>query len=67
MRMQERLWKRTAAKVFASAAAAAARKGGLKRTPLGEQLRKDAAQAAARVRFPDSARLSCVRLTTPWF
>ena len=48
--MQERLWKRTAARVFACAAAAAARKGGLRPTPLGEALRQETAKASARVR-----------------
>jgi hypothetical protein len=46
---QERLWKRTAARLFAHAAAAAARKGGLKATPLGNQLRADIAKAIAQV------------------
>ncbi|CAL8472359.1 g11902 [Coccomyxa elongata] len=44
---QERLWKRTAARVFAHAAAAAARKGGLGTTKLGEQMRAEAAAALA--------------------
>ncbi|KAK9905730.1 hypothetical protein WJX75_005313 [Coccomyxa subellipsoidea] len=44
---QERLWKRTAARAFAHAAAAAARKGGLKPTPLGDAMRAEAARASA--------------------
>lgn len=46
---QERLWKRTAARAFAHAAAAAAKKGGLKPTPLGDAMRAEAARASAQV------------------
>lgn len=46
---QERLWKRTAARVFAYAAAAVGRKGGLRATPLGNQIRADTITATAQV------------------
>ena len=56
---QERLWKRTAGRVFAHAAAAAARKGGLKPTPLGEQMRAEAAAALAQVRMAPTPSPPC--------
>ena len=46
---QERLWKRAAARAMGMAAAAAARKGGLKRTPAGDQMQAEISKATARV------------------
>ncbi len=60
---QERLWKRTAACVFAHAAAAAARKGGLRTTKVGEQMRAEAAAALVQVQlFPNCLTFACMRL-----
>ena len=46
---QERLWKRAAARAMGMAAAAAARKGCLKRTPAGGQMQAEVSKATARV------------------
>ncbi|CAL5224932.1 g7701 [Coccomyxa viridis] len=45
---QERLWKRAAARTMAMGAAAAARKGSLKRTPAGDKMQAEISKATAR-------------------
>ena len=60
--MQERLWKRAAARTVGMAAAAAARSGSLRKTPAGDAMRAEILKAVARVCVVLLANFSVLQL-----